>query len=146
MAIKQSKTGVNLEYLTLKINGGFNSTELAAYAVAWLGNDMKAYYEILKIKEYSKIIKLAKKTLLDRGMGNAHYVFEDFCLDYFDPSYKGFTKDEVLENLSNHVVKLSKDKLANQKQTTKALGYDASSQWRDSLFRSVIYRLFSWVV
>lgn len=119
MAIKQSKTGINLEYLTLKINGGFNSTELAAYALAWLGNDMKAYFEVLKIKEYSKIIKLAKKTLLDRGMGNSPYVFEDFSLDYFDPSYKGFTKDLVLENLSDHVVKLSKGKLANQKETDK---------------------------
>jgi len=120
MAIKQSKTGVNLEYITLKINGGFNSTELAAYALAWLGNDMKAYFEVLKIKEYSKIIKLAKKILLDRGMGNAPYIFEEFSLDYFDPSYKGFTKDLVLKNLSDHIVKLSKGKLANQKQTTKA--------------------------
>lgn len=118
MAIKQSKMGVNLEYITLKVEGGFNSTELGLYAMAQLGNNMEAYFEVLKIKDYSKVVKQAKRFLLDRGMGSAPYVWEDMYLDYEE--YKNFTKELVLKNLSDHVVKLSKGKLANQKETDKA--------------------------
>ena len=64
MSIKMSVNGKALEYFTIKVNNGFNVEELAYLILGW-END---YKKIKKIKSYSKLMNIAKKQLMDKGL------------------------------------------------------------------------------
>ena len=64
MSIKMSVNGKALEYFTIKINNGFSVEDLAYLILGW-END---YKKIKKIKSYSKLMTIAKKQLMDKGL------------------------------------------------------------------------------
>jgi len=64
MTIKMAKSGKAMEYFTIKVNNGFNSEDLANLILGW-ESDLE---KIKKIKSYSKLMSIAKKQLLDRGL------------------------------------------------------------------------------
>lgn len=64
MTIKMAKNGTALEYFTIKVDTGFNLDELANLILGWEDDIEK----IKKIKSYSKLMTLAKKQLLDKGL------------------------------------------------------------------------------
>ena len=64
MSVKMSVNGKALEYFTIKINNGFTVEDLANLILGWEDNIEK----IKKIKSYSKLMTLAKKQLLDKGL------------------------------------------------------------------------------
>ena len=64
MSIKMAKSGTAMEYFTIKVEGGFSIESLAYLILGW-END---YKKILKIKSYSKLMTIAKKQLMDKGL------------------------------------------------------------------------------
>ena len=64
MSIKMAKSGKAMEYFTIKIEGGFSIESLVYLILGW-END---YKKILKIKSYSKLMNIAKKQLMDKGL------------------------------------------------------------------------------
>ena len=64
MSIKMSVNGKALEYFTIKVNNGFNVEELAYLILGWESD----YKKIKKIKSYSKLMTIAKKQLMDKGL------------------------------------------------------------------------------
>tara|TARA_R110002074_G_scaffold174654_1_gene337629 strand:+ start:26 stop:373 length:348 start_codon:yes stop_codon:yes gene_type:complete len=64
MTIKMAKSGTALEYFTIKVDSGFSVEELANLILGWESDIEK----IKKIKSYSKLMTLAKKQLLDKGL------------------------------------------------------------------------------
>jgi hypothetical protein len=64
MSIKMSVNGKALEYFTIKVNNGFSVEDLAYLILGW-END---YKKIKKIKSYSKLMTIAKKQLMDKGL------------------------------------------------------------------------------
>jgi hypothetical protein len=64
MSIKMSVNGKALEYFTIKVNNGFSVEDLAYLILGW-END---YKKIKKIKSYSKLMNIAKKQLMDKGL------------------------------------------------------------------------------
>jgi hypothetical protein len=64
MSIKMSVNGKALEYFTIKVNNGFNVEELAYLILGWESD----YKKIKKIKSYSKLMNIAKKQLMDKGL------------------------------------------------------------------------------
>ena len=64
MTIKMAKNGTALEYFTIKVDSGFSVEELANLILGWESDIEK----IKKIKSYSKLMTLAKKQLLDKGL------------------------------------------------------------------------------
>ena len=107
MSVKMSIKGTALEYFTIKINNGFTVEELAYLILGWEDNIDK----IKKIKSYSKLMTIAKKQLLDKGLIFLECAWEH--LDYIDniddvhkqvmehikdvepTKYLGKTKDEI---------------------------------------------------
>tara|TARA_R110002124_G_scaffold231346_1_gene396651 strand:+ start:335 stop:706 length:372 start_codon:yes stop_codon:yes gene_type:complete len=59
-----SVNGKALEYFTIKVNNGFSVEDLAYLILGW-END---YKKIKKIKSYSKLMNIAKKQLMDKGL------------------------------------------------------------------------------
>ena len=64
MTIKMAKNGKALEYFTIKVDSGFSVEELSNLILGWEDDIEK----IKKIKSYSKLMTLAKKQLLDKGL------------------------------------------------------------------------------
>jgi len=75
MALKMAKNGVALEYFTIKVNNGFDVDDLANLILGWESDLDK----IKKIKSYSKLMGIAKKQLLDRGL-----VFLECAWEYLE--------------------------------------------------------------
>ena len=107
MSVKMSIKGTALEYFNIKINNGFTVEDLAYLILGWEDNIDK----IKKIKSYSKLMTIAKKQLLDKGLIFLECAWEH--LDYIDnmedvhrqvmqhikdvepTKYLGKTKDEI---------------------------------------------------
>ena len=107
MSVKMSIKGTALEYFNIKINNGFTVEDLAYLILGWENNIDK----IKKIKSYSKLMTIAKKQLLDKGLMFLDTAWEN--LDYIDnlddvhkqviehikdvepTKYLGKTKDEI---------------------------------------------------
>jgi hypothetical protein len=70
--------GTALEYFNIKINNGFTVEDLAYLILGWENNIDK----IKKIKSYSKLMTIAKKQLLDKGLMFLDTAWEN--LDYID--------------------------------------------------------------
>ena len=64
MSIKMSVNGKALEYFTIKVNNGFSVEDLAYLILGW-END---YKKIKKIRSYSKLMTIALKQLMDKGL------------------------------------------------------------------------------
>ena len=64
MSIKMSVNGKALEYFTIKVEHGFSGEELAYLILGWESD----YKKIKKIKSYSKLMSIAKKQLMDKGL------------------------------------------------------------------------------
>ena len=64
MSIKMSVNGKAMEYFTIKVNHGFNVEDLAYLVMGWENK----FSKIKAIKSYSKILTLAKKQLMDKGL------------------------------------------------------------------------------
>ena len=107
MSVKMSIKGTALEYFTIKINNGFTVEELAYLILGWEDNIDK----IKKIKSYSKLMTIAKKQLLDKGliflenawerldyiddMEDVHKQVMEHIKDVEPTKYLGKTKDEI---------------------------------------------------
>ena len=78
MTIKMSIKGKALEYFNIKINSGFNAEELAYLILGWEDNIDR----IKNIKSYSKLMTLAKKQLIDKGLSFLEFAGES--LEYID--------------------------------------------------------------
>jgi hypothetical protein len=78
MSVKMSIKGTALEYFNIKINNGFTVEDLAYLILGWENNIDK----IKKIKSYSKLMTIAKKQLLDKGLMFLDTAWEN--LDYID--------------------------------------------------------------
>ena len=107
MSVKMSVNGKALEYFTIKINNGFSVEDLANLILGWEDNIEK----IKKIKSYSKLMTLAKKQLLDKGLiflecawehlehiediENVHRKVMEHIKDVEPTKYLGKTKDEI---------------------------------------------------
>ena len=107
MSVKMSIKGTALEYFTIKINNGFTVEELAYLILGWEDNINK----IKKIKSYSKLMSIAKKQLLDKGLiflecawehlehiediENVHRKVMEHIKDVEPTKYLGKTKDEI---------------------------------------------------
>jgi hypothetical protein len=107
MSVKMSIKGTALEYFNIKINNGFTFEDLAYLILGWEDNIDK----IKKIKSYSKLMTIAKKQLLDKGLIFLENAWES--LNYIDnmedvhrqvmrhikdvepTKYLGKTKDEI---------------------------------------------------
>lgn len=83
MAIKKAKNGQMLEYLTIKIQGGFSAQELAALALLETQYDDKKKKKLLSKKMgYQSIINLVKESIIDTGCGCIWEKFSDSeCTD-----------------------------------------------------------------
>ena len=64
MSIKMSINGKAMEYFTIKVNHGFNVEDLAYLVMGWENK----FSKIKAIKSYSKILTIAKKQLMDKGL------------------------------------------------------------------------------
>ena len=91
MSVKMSIKGTALEYFTIKINNGFTVEELAYLILGWEDNIDK----IKKIKSYSKLMTIAKKQLLDKGLMFLDTAWEN--LDYID------NLDDVHKQVIEHI-------------------------------------------
>ena len=107
MSVKMSIKGTALEYFNIKINNGFTVEDLAYLILGWEDNIDR----IKKIKSYPKLMTIAKKQLLDKGLSFLEFAWES--LDYIDDmedvhkqvmehiksieptKYLGKTKDEI---------------------------------------------------
>lgn len=106
MAIKQAKNGQMLEYITIKIKGGFTSRELAALAILRCSYDDKKLPKLLNKKyTYNQIVSLAKDQIEDSGYG---------CIweRYNDSEHT----EEQLESVSKWLVFLSGTKKLDNKE------------------------------
>jgi len=101
MALKMAKSGVALEYFTIKVDTGFNLDELANLILGWESDLDK----IKKIKSYSKLMGIAKKQLIDRG------------LIFLECAWEHLEHITDLDNVHREVVEHIKDI-----ETTKYLG------------------------
>lgn len=83
MAIKKAKNGQMLEYMTIKIKGGFSAQEIAALALLETQyNDKKKKKLLSKKMGYQSIINLAKESIIDTGCGCIWERFSDSdCTD-----------------------------------------------------------------
>jgi 3'-phosphoadenosine 5'-phosphosulfate sulfotransferase (PAPS reductase)/FAD synthetase len=93
MSVKMSIKGTALEYFNIKINNGFTVEDLAYLILGWENNIDK----IKKIKSYSKLMTIAKKQLLDKGLMFLDTAWEN--LDYIDN----------LDNVHKQVIEHIKD-------------------------------------
>ena len=107
MSIKMSVNGKAMEYFNLTVQSGFNVEELAYLILGWEDNIDK----IKKIKSYSKLMTIAKKQLLDKGliflenawerldyiddMEDVHKQVMEHIKDVEPTKYLGKTKDEI---------------------------------------------------
>ena len=108
MSIKMSVNGKALEYFTIKVNNGFNVEELAYLILGWESD----YKKIKKIKSYSKLMNIAKKQLMDKGLiwlecptenleydidgvEDVHKKVMQHIKDVEPTKYLGKTKDEI---------------------------------------------------
>ena len=109
MSIKMSINGKAMEYFNLTIKSGFNVEELAYLILGWEDNIDR----IKKIKSYPKLMTIAKKQLLDKGLMFLECAWEH--LDYIDnmedvhrqvmqhikdvepTKYLGKTKEEIIK-------------------------------------------------
>ena len=107
MSIKMSVNGKAMEYFNLTVQSGFNVEELAYLILGWEDNIDK----IKKIKSYSKLMTIAKKQLLDKGliflenawerldyidnMDDVHKQVMEHIKDVEPTKYLGKTKDEI---------------------------------------------------
>ena len=108
MSIKMSVNGKALEYFTIKVNNGFSVEDLAYLILGW-END---YKKIKKIKSYSKLMNIAKKQLMDKGLiwlecptenleydidgvANVHMKVMQHIKDVEPTKYIGKTKEEI---------------------------------------------------
>ena len=80
MSIKMSVNGKALEYFTIKVNNGFSVEDLAYLVMGWENK----FSKIKAIKSYSKLLTIAKKQLMDKGLiwlecpdENLNYDFEE---------------------------------------------------------------------
>lgn len=107
MAIKQAKSGQMLEYVTIKIKGGFTSRELAALAILECSYQDDKLQKLLNKKyTYNQIVTLAKDQIEDSGYG---------CIweRYNDSEHT----EEQLESVASWLVFLSgTKKLDNKKE------------------------------
>jgi hypothetical protein len=83
--------GTALEYFNIKINNGFTVEDLAYLILGWENNIDK----IKKIKSYSKLMTIAKKQLLDKGLMFLDTAWEN--LDYID------NLDDVHKQVIEHI-------------------------------------------
>ena len=93
MTIKMAKSGKAMEYFTIKVNNGFNSEDLASLILGWEDDIEK----IKKIKSYSKLMTIAKRQLLDRG------------LIFLECSFEHLEHISDLENIHKQVMEHIKD-------------------------------------
>ena len=77
--------------VTIKINNGFTVEELSYLILGWENNIDK----IKKIKSYSKLMTIAKKQLLDKGLMFLDTAWEN--LDYID------NLDDVHKQVIEHI-------------------------------------------
>jgi hypothetical protein len=91
MSVKMSIKGTALEYFNIKINNGFTVEDLAYLILGWENNIDK----IKKIKSYSKLMTIAKKQLLDKGLMFLDTAWEN--LDYID------NLDDVHKQVIEHI-------------------------------------------
>lgn len=107
MTIKMAKSGKALEYFTIKVDSGFSVEELSNLILGWEDDIEK----IKKIKSYSKLMTLAKKQLLDKGLiflecawehleyiedfENVHKQVMQHIKDVEPTKYLGKTTDEI---------------------------------------------------
>jgi len=107
MAIKKAKNGQMLEYITIKIKGGFTSRELAALAILECSVYQDKLQKLLNKKyTYNQIVSFAKDQIEDSGYG---CVWEK----YSDSEHT----EEQLESVANWLVFLSgTKKLDNKKE------------------------------
>ena len=108
MSIKMAKSGKAMEYFTIKVNNGFNVEELAYLILGWESD----YKKIKKIKSYSKLMNIAKKQLMDKGLiwlecptenleydidgvEDVHKKVMQHIKDVEPTKYLGKTKDEI---------------------------------------------------
>ena len=91
MSVKMSIKGTALEYFNIKINNGFTVEELSYLILGWENNIDK----IKKIKSYSKLMTIAKKQLLDKGLMFLDTAWEN--LDYID------NLDDVHKQVIEHI-------------------------------------------
>ena len=91
MSVKMSIKGTALEYFNIKINNGFTVEDLAYLILGWEDNIDK----IKKIKSYSKLMTIAKKQLLDKGLIFLECAWES--LDYID------NMDDVHKQVMEHI-------------------------------------------
>ena len=91
MSVKMSIKGTALEYFNIKINNGFTVEDLAYLILGWEDNIDK----IKKIKSYSKLMTIAKKQLLDKGLMFLDTAWEN--LDYID------NLDDVHKQVIEHI-------------------------------------------
>ena len=70
MAIKKAKNGKMLEFVTIKIKGGFTARELAALAILECSYQDDKLQKLLNKKyTYNQIVTLAKEQIEDSGYG-----------------------------------------------------------------------------
>lgn len=93
MTIKMAKNGKALEYFNIKVTHGFSGDELAYLILGWEDDIEK----IKKIKSYSKLMTIAKRQLLDKGLIFLECAWEH--LEYIDD----------LENIHKQVIEHIKD-------------------------------------
>jgi len=107
MTIKMAKNGTALEYFNIKVTHGFNGDELAYLILGWEDDIEK----IKKIKSYSKLMTIAKRQLLDKGliflecawehlayiddMENVHRQVMQHIKDVEPTKYLGKTTEEI---------------------------------------------------
>ena len=91
MSVKMSIKGTALEYFNIKINNGFTVEELAYLILGWEDSIDK----IKKIKSYSKLMTIAKKQLLDKGLMFLECAWEQ--LAYID------NMDDVHRQVMQHI-------------------------------------------
>jgi len=105
MAIKKAKNGQMLEYLTIKIPGGFSAQVLAALALLRVQYDDKKKKKLLsKTMGYQSIMSLVKDTIVDEGCGCVWEKFSDSDLT-----------DEELQQVTTQLIGLTGGKL-NKKE------------------------------
>ena len=110
MALKMAKSGKALEYFNLTVKNGFTVEELAYLILGW----EHEYDKVKKIKSYSKLMIIAKKQLLDKGLmwlecpdehltydmddvDSVHKKVMEHIKDVEPTKYLGKTKEEIIK-------------------------------------------------
>ena len=110
MSIKMSVNGKALEYFTIKVNNGFSVEDLAYLVMGWENK----FSKIKAIKSYSKLLTIAKKQLMDKGLiwlecpdehltydmdevDSVHKKVMEHIKDVEPTKYLGKTKEEIIK-------------------------------------------------